>query len=278
MQDLKIPFGLDKTAGMIREIGDVPRGRACGCVCPSCLQGLMAKQGDVLVWHFSHDKDAVDRPVRECDLSFESCCRLYTIDLALNGAIKGLRTPAYSVRVHGIQRPVCQSKNIPDLEYLPSNRYDLEVRLQGGSIAIFLAYSGRGYPPPPEDPRQGLLVIDVESIRAQYAVVPSGPGVLRELITATFLGDAAGKRWLHHPREQAVIDAATPPVANNQPKQIPAHPNPTMQSATAPRPNREGHFLCIGCSREWTGMEYTDRTCKACGSHLLSQFTFVGDG
>jgi hypothetical protein len=277
MQDLKIPFGLDKNCGSIKEVGDVSRGRDCGCVCPSCRQGLIAKQGDVLVWHFSHDKDAVDRPVRECDISFESCCRLYAIDLALSGIITGLRTPAHSVRVHGIRRPVCDAKEIHDVEYLASNRYDLEARLPGGSIAIFLAYSSRCFPPMPEDPKQGLLAIDIEHVKGGYAVAQSGPGVLKAIIGEIFTLETPAKKWLYHPREQAVI-AATPAPRERRYQSMP--PMAKSQSSgrrlsytvPSPPPNRVGQFHCLACGHVWDGMEHTDRRCAVCGSHLLSRF------
>lgn len=268
MQDIKIPFGLDKASGTIKEAGDVSRGRACGCVCLSCRQGLMAKKGDVIVWHFSHDQDAVDRPVRECEISFESCCRLYTIDLAMGGLIKGLRTPARRVRVQDILRPVCEAKQFLNVDYLLSTRYDLEARIPGGSIAIFLAYSGRGLPPKPEDPRQGLLAIDIERIRDMYATTPSGPGALRALITKVFTSDNPGKTWLYHPREKAVIDAVPTPVCDPPPPEV---TDPLTPSS--PPPNRRGHFACLGCGHAWSGMENTDRRCGECGGSLLSRFT-----
>lgn len=41
--------------GDIRFIGDVPRGLACGCFCPTCASPLVAKQGNLNEWHFAHE-------------------------------------------------------------------------------------------------------------------------------------------------------------------------------------------------------------------------------
>ena len=269
MQDLKIPSGLDKTSGKMKEVGDVSTGRTCGCICPSCRQGLIAKKGDVLAWHFSHDKDAVDRPVKECDISFESCCRLYAIDLALRGLIKGLRTPAHRVRVHGIPRAVSEAKDFPEVEYLRSCAHDLEARVPGGSIAIFLAYSSRSAPPKPQDPKQGLLAIDIERIRDQYAITPSRADSLRALITKAFTGDDHGKKWIYHPREQAVVEAVPKPFPD--PK---AHAEWEWECMpqTEPDAGRWGQFACLGCGHTWSGMENINRRCSECQSHLLSKF------
>ncbi len=40
--------------GEIRFVGDVARGAACGCFCPSCASPLVAKLGEVNEWHFAH--------------------------------------------------------------------------------------------------------------------------------------------------------------------------------------------------------------------------------
>lgn len=39
----------------IRFVGDVPRGVACGCFCPTCRSPLVAKQGEKNSWHFAHE-------------------------------------------------------------------------------------------------------------------------------------------------------------------------------------------------------------------------------
>lgn len=53
MTDLLIPFGLDRE-GVIRNAYEVLRGGACGCQCPVCGAGLIARQGEKIAWHFAH--------------------------------------------------------------------------------------------------------------------------------------------------------------------------------------------------------------------------------
>lgn len=48
-------FAAVDLSGQIRFVGDVPRGAACGCFCPTCRSPLLAKQGDVNSWHFAHE-------------------------------------------------------------------------------------------------------------------------------------------------------------------------------------------------------------------------------
>lgn len=47
-------FALDNTS-RVRSIEEVERGRACDCTCPSCGGRVIARQGDINVWHFAHD-------------------------------------------------------------------------------------------------------------------------------------------------------------------------------------------------------------------------------
>lgn len=47
--------------GETRFIDEVPRGSACGCICPVCLSPLVAKQGAIKDWGFAHIADQ-ERP------------------------------------------------------------------------------------------------------------------------------------------------------------------------------------------------------------------------
>ena len=51
--ELAVPFGVDANGARVF-VNDVPRGRACGAFCPACGAQLLARQGDVMSWHFAH--------------------------------------------------------------------------------------------------------------------------------------------------------------------------------------------------------------------------------
>jgi len=52
-----IPYGRHRHTGKLVSINEVARGLACDCVCPGCGTELVAKQGDVNLWHFAHTTD-----------------------------------------------------------------------------------------------------------------------------------------------------------------------------------------------------------------------------
>lgn len=57
--DHRIPFAVGPD-GLPTSIYEVERGLACGCTCPNpeCGARLVAKKGEVQVWHFAHESNA----------------------------------------------------------------------------------------------------------------------------------------------------------------------------------------------------------------------------
>lgn len=76
--------------GRVVSVEEVERGQACGCTCPSCLRPLIARQGDVRVWHFAH------APGADCEGGAESA-----LHLAAKAVIEragGITLPGMSVQ------------------------------------------------------------------------------------------------------------------------------------------------------------------------------------
>lgn len=76
-------------SGQIRFVGDVPRGAACGCVCPTCSSPLVAKQGEKNSWHFAHEAGQ-ERP--ECLVGSINLLRRLAIE-RLSAMPEGLPLP-----------------------------------------------------------------------------------------------------------------------------------------------------------------------------------------
>ncbi len=57
MNSVKLGWGIGKE-GKYKHIRSVDNGLKCDCVCPDCLQPLVANQGKVKRWHFSHASNA----------------------------------------------------------------------------------------------------------------------------------------------------------------------------------------------------------------------------
>jgi hypothetical protein len=76
--------------GRVVSVNEVERGQACGCTCPACRRPLIARQGEVRVWHFAHATGA------DCEGGAESA-----LHLAAKTAIEragGITLPGLSVK------------------------------------------------------------------------------------------------------------------------------------------------------------------------------------
>lgn len=294
-----IPFGIDKEMGLIQEVGDVPRGRKCGCVCPSCKAGLVAKKGSKNEWHFAHDHEAEARPDQKCDISFESACRLFVIDLLKSGRIPVITTPVIDgslVADKGRSRPVTQ---LEGLEFVDSQEYgDVKAEIKGYTLEIFIDYSSRVRPNAPRKPDStGVLAFPVNQVRRRYLAIHGGPQVLAKIVKGIFADVGAGKRWLYHPSIQKVI----PPSASSENRGAGAgiltdeqvaritwglggqgrsgrHPGFGGSLRTAPKGRdprhvgRKGAYKCYRCDHTWHGGESSGRVCPQCGSDRRSVF------
>lgn len=65
----KLTYALS-AEGKLVHVDDVPNGKACGCFCPNCGEGLQAKQGTKRKHHFSHLSGT------ECEAAYESMLHL----------------------------------------------------------------------------------------------------------------------------------------------------------------------------------------------------------
>ena len=68
MTNIKLPFGLKDDT--LVHISEAQQGLACGCVCPSCKERLVARKGPITVHHFAHNKGA------ECAKAVETALHL----------------------------------------------------------------------------------------------------------------------------------------------------------------------------------------------------------
>lgn len=81
--DVRLPAALSLETNDLVDVHDVARGRGCNCICPSCGQGLQAKQGETLFWHFAHDHDSEHQPKQVCNISFSVVAKNLAIQLML---------------------------------------------------------------------------------------------------------------------------------------------------------------------------------------------------
>lgn len=292
MQETLIPFSIFKETGNLVEVGDVKRGRECGCICPSCSQGMIARQGEVKVWHFAHDQAAQDKPIKECDISFDSCCRQYAIDLLLRGIINTLCTPSltitesseYSSTPIVLNAKVTQSRLLSNVSFNLHSRYDISINIKNFNLFLFLDYENRARPEMPVDRNTALLSIDIGAVKNKFHLQKNEPMLLKHMLAELFENDTINKRWLYHPREEKVRSQLKEQlriqIANTESKKvnyknirevfIPRRINIVEPDLSS---ERSGQFYCLSCKNSWHGKEFYNAKCCNCNSHLMSRFT-----
>ena len=188
-----VPFAIDKSTGLITEVANVPRGAACGCVCPSCGTELLARQGTEREWHFAHNFRSTDTPAEECDLAFDTACRLFIIDMLLAGHVTHMSLPALP------DRP---PRRLQSPQFVRSTEYgDVCAPLGQYKLEVFINYPGRARPTPPADPGStGVLSIEIHEVQKRYMAANARKGVLTGIVRDILVNEGQGRTWLYHPR------------------------------------------------------------------------------
>jgi len=282
----KIPFAVRRETGEIVEVGDVPRGQHCGCLCPSCGQGVLGRHGEVNVWHFAHDSNSEDKPRKECDISFDSCCRQFAISMMISGDITQLRTPDWILTDHGradhpVSVEVTQGRILEGVDFREHKRFDVATTVSGRELCIHFDYSGR-HSPDFSQVDSGVLSVDLGVVKQRYYSQKSESGLIHRLIKELIEQQEDSKEWLHHPfleraraklkREAVASEASSPKTPARDNGRGLHNESVSMSFGVKPQPELIGSFSCVMCGRKWRGASGVDRDCPSCGTHLYGNF------
>jgi hypothetical protein len=241
----------------------VPRGKLCGCVCPSCNLRVIAKKGEVREWHFAHSFDKVDRKV-------QPACE-YSAFVALRRAIWDVLPSLRSIDVPSAS-PAERKSGVRSVELervevgakFAGIRIDAVAQVQSYSLAIYVTYPSRPLPPELRDlntPRSGVLEICLALIpkveASGFGGLPSGRALNSMQAVSDWLKhDLSTKIWAHHPRATS------------------AETRVTTTSICVDQGPKESvlRFKCVVCSKEWSGPNsQLGRTCPECCTHLYTR-------
>ena len=191
-------FGIDKN-GRIASVQDVERGKACDCCCPVCGEVLIARQGDVRVWHFAHASGA------ECAGAAEGALHYAAKQTIVDRG--RIAVPALEVRT---RHQLSDGRVGEAAVAIPSETWDLrDLRTEApiGQLRVDVAASHAGTP----------VFIEVavthfadagkeESLRnlgiACFEIALDGLAAEDwdwQRLEQTVLWEASNRRWLFHP-------------------------------------------------------------------------------
>lgn len=292
---VNMPFGICAESGAWVDVGDALNGKACNCICPSCEQSLLARQGPKTSWHFGHDGSADKAAVTECDISFFSCCRSFAIENFSSVILECVVLPTYLVEVgvqYGIDvatrtSEVTQSSELKSvlLTHVPESSYDFETKIGKFTLAFHLAYSGRTIPEVKSPSTTGLIALDLCWVQEQYARSRGGQvGMMKRFLLQLF-SCVDGKVWLHHPNEEAAREHCRINLLAELNRYTP-HSSPAVVRSAVKIPSKETveekrkqrlavsvqraidntlHH-CARCDMSWFGDKTLDAECLKCES------------
>jgi len=263
LSDTKIPFAKDKRSGQLVDVGEVSRGAECGCQCPSCDADMVAKQGEVNVWHFAHAPHVKDdtKQVRVCEYSPLTAIRLMCIQVlqeathlmlpAVPGA-EGRHAKQNFLNLSGAKH-VKHILGVPvDFGFRFDNASELGICIIGASAHPALGDRG--------DKKTAFLGIDAHLLNLKIA--SSDKGQYTEALCSLLRDSDEVKVWLYHPKakdeSEAVEEVSAISEALYQLGQ-----SSKIQETASPQPARTWH--CVYCDARFTQVK---PYCKDCNTHL----------
>jgi hypothetical protein len=202
--DLLLPFGQD-LSGRLVHASTVPRGLACGCICPQCAAPLQARQGDVLRHHFAHAADA------RCSGALETALHKLAKQIIVEtGRVWVPELAAgYPTQWTGeefrVQLRVCKQGWIVGSATAEVTMGDIrpDVVVQAASmplaVEIFVAHEVDG------EKRAKIRSADLSTIEIDLSGYPRSfdPEELRYFVLRE-----APRFWIHHQKQAEVLDLA----------------------------------------------------------------------
>ncbi|MCV2510918.1 competence protein CoiA family protein [Leclercia pneumoniae] len=177
-----IPFGLRIEDQKYVDVADVPKGRKCACICPSCKIPLIARQGSINRWHFAHASRKIDDIEQNCEYSFLVSVRAMAKQIIESGF--QFSTPGctghVSERRHGMpfMELFCVTKpdtitlsNVQKECLFEETMVDICGEVKGFPLVIYFSHPERSVPDKLKEPgntRCGILDIDLTWTRALF--------------------------------------------------------------------------------------------------------------
>jgi ssDNA-binding Zn-finger/Zn-ribbon topoisomerase 1 len=302
MNNLLIPFGLDRVTNAIVEPEDADRGRACNCLCPGCHAPLLSRHPKEHRVHFAHDSKHPDaKPDEKCPFSAAVAIAMMARELAESLTGKGFFIPEYDY-CHQFEccgdtedilvtekkiLTIASASKKPDCG---CQMFDLELGFGEAKILVDLFYKGK--------PIQHVLNEEVLSKEKSGVIAISCDTFDQGSLTKdkqlrfsdavlAFLLETGFRKWSFHPRQLTLVDRVNSSHQcrpSNRPRRDPVgidedngscfeveYLDRTQMNDTELTPPFEPkRYQCVMCKDEWLQIKAGVPTCPRCNSYLYS--------
>lgn len=295
-----IPFGLRELDKKLMDVAAVPRGKACGCICPSCKTPLIARQGEQKEWHFAHASRGVSsKTEKDCDFSFYVSVRMMArqqfgedLTVELPECI-GEVTASHYGQLLSESFTVTEKRTVTlsDLKVEQSfmgTPVDVVAKIQGIPFVIYFTHEGRDVPIEFNDlhGKFGVLSISLSGIRDLFTQARAW-GTSYQTSLAEFLSsDLASKSWVYHPRYKYCEREARNRLMEKK-KNVRKLPfqqkrsdyvvrktnirDPFENLPTEQQPKKLAGLECVMCHVRWEGL-HPGSVCPKCKDHMFCRF------
>lgn len=249
MDDLaKIPFGFRVSDQHYVDVVDVPRGKLCGCICPSCKMPLQARQGNVNQWHFAHSSRGASKLTeKECDFSFWVSVLSMAKQIISKGGI--LKVPSCPKYLGHDEIFITDEKEVqlPELE-IEKNPFDAYCCFGKYSIGIYFTTPERKSRAT-HTSDQSVGVLEISLFRALKAFFDKDrssdfKSVIKEML---FL-DVNNKKWVYHPKIEYYINKLGGKLQDKPPYNM----NFVLGGISRIKPDC---YKCMHCNLKWRGIQ-----------------------
>lgn len=215
MSQKLIPFALDDATREFVEVGSVARGRECGCICPSCKTPLIARQGQIVEWHFAHDiHQANAQTIRRCTYSFEVSIRLMIQQFFAQGL--ELQTPPIIhrsdeyLRYFGRRSITVKNKSTVHCEVVQIGEkfdgvvVDVLTYIDAIPLAVYITHRNRRLPAQlytPQVEKSGVVELNTDHLAGMLGGARGGQ--YKVLLQRWLQSGYIGKKWIYHPADTA---------------------------------------------------------------------------
>ena len=307
-----IPFGLRKSDGKFCDVADAPRGKKCGCICPSCKAPLIARQGKVNHWHFAHaSRQVFLETQKNCVFSFFVAVRMMARQTI--GEQIEITLPAYKGKVTeyvaDYGRYFSEQFTVAERQKITITNMEVERSFLGipvdvyglvGDFHFIIYFTHRGRDVPqvfhnPPDTKCGIIGVSLDRLHSLFFV--DGEKSIKSYLTILndfLVNDVLSKKWIFHPRYKRLKESAKSKLAEKtgdlkqrsdlcKKESMPSVPKfdyawrPFENNLPAEKPKRLENFECVMCAVQWQGSYPSGSVCPTCKSHLYTRSTGHAD-
>lgn len=275
-----VPFGYKVSTDQLVDVQQVPSGKRCGCICPSCKAPLVARKGTKKVWHFAHDsKGELQNKLEKCSFSFYVSARMMarqmigdrlSVNLPRLEVTLTEKEPFSNDHIH-VDKIVTEARTIvlEDISLdtrIAEHRVDLSGVTGGYCLAFVFTHPGRNefdHLANLDKDKTGIVAISLTGLRERFHEFKESNRPYSDILADYIASDIFSKKWIYHPRLHETEQLAQSLME----QKVAAAKKPFEQQVKLQE--KPMKFTCRNCKSSWTGGSSSNESCRQCGASAL---------